>query len=191
LDRIADFLFEIGMLKRTPRTGWQFLGSGRESVAEHSFRTAVIAHALAQLEGTVDAARVLRMALFHDLPEARTGDLNYMNQKYVQVDEARAVEDLAHGLPFGDDIRDLLTEFRAQTTAEAFIVRDADHLEMLLQLKEHLDVGNRNAEEWIPFSLRRLKTDVARDLAQRILAGESSAWWFDKGSDWWVKGGKV
>lgn len=191
MDRIADFLFEIGMLKRTPRSGWQFLGSGRESVAEHSFRAAVIAYTLARLDPTVDAGKVLRMALFHDLPEARTGDLNYMNQKYVQIDEARAVEDLARGLPFGDELSALLEEFRAQATPEAVVVRDADHLEMLLQLKEHLDVGNRNAEEWIPFSLKRLRTEGARDLAQRILAGDSSAWWFDKASDWWVRGGKV
>lgn len=191
MERVANFLFEIGMLKRTPRSGWQFLGSGRESVAEHSFRAAVIAFTLAHLDGTVDADRVLRMSLFHDLPEARTGDLNYMNQKYVRVDEEAAVADLARGLPFGAEIKELLAEFRAQATPEAVLVRDADHLEMLLQLKEHLDVGNRNAEEWIPFSLRRLRTDAARDLAQRILAGDSSAWWFDKDSDWWVRGGKV
>lgn len=191
MDRIADFLFEMGMLKRTPRTGWQFLGTGEESVAEHSFRTAMIAYTLARLSEDVDPDRVVRMALFHDLPEARTGDLNYMNQKYVQADEVKAVEDLTRGLSFGGEIRDHLTEFRAQSTPEAILVRDADHLEMLTQLKEHLDLGNRNAEEWIPFSLRRLQTDVARDLAQRILEGNSSAWWFDKGSDWWVKGGKV
>jgi len=37
MDSIADFLFEVGMLSRTPRSGYQFLGSGRESVAEHIF----------------------------------------------------------------------------------------------------------------------------------------------------------
>lgn len=191
MDRLANFLFEMGMLKRTPRTGWQFLGSGEESVAEHIFRTAMIAFVLARLDDAVDVDRVVRMALFHDLPEGRTGDLNYMNQKYVVADEARAVEDMTRGLSFGAELADLLAEFRAQATPEAVLARDADHLEMLLQLKEHLDVGNRNAEEWIPFSLRRLRTDAARDLAQRILEGDSSAWWFDRDSDWWVKGGKV
>ncbi len=191
MDRIADYLFEVGMLKRTPRTGWQFLGSGQESVAEHTYRTAMIVHALARLAWDVDVDRAVRMALFHDLPEARTGDQNYMNQKYVRVDEDRAADDLVRGLPFGDELGGLIAEFRAQQTAEAILVRDADNLEMLLQLKEHLDVGNRNAEEWIPFAVRRLRTDVARDLAQRILERDSSAWWFDKGSDWWVRGGKV
>jgi putative hydrolase of HD superfamily len=190
LDRIANFLFEMGMLKRTPRTGWQFLGSGEESVAEHSFRTAMIAYVLARVDGRADVDRVVRLALFHDLPEARTGDLNYMNQKYATVDEERAGADMTRGLPFGDEISQLLSEFRTQATPEALLARDADNLEMLLQLKEHHDIGNRNAEEWIPFALRRLNTDGARDLAQRIIAGDSSAWWFDKGSDWWVRGGK-
>ncbi len=189
MDRVADFLFEVGMLKRTPRTGWQFLGSGRESVAEHAFRTAVIAYALARMAGGgVDADRVVRMALFHDLPEARTGDLNYMNQKYVRVEEEAAERDLTRGLPFGEEIAGLLAEFRAQRTPEAVLARDADHLDMLLELKEHHDVGNRNAREWIPFSLKRLRTEVARRLAEKILERDSSAWWFDRESDWWVHG---
>lgn len=191
MKRVADFLFEAGMLKRTPRTGWQFLGSGAESVAEHAFRTAMIAFALAQGDGTVDPARVLEMALLHDLPEARTGDLNYMNQKYAKVDEARAVEDMAEGLPFGPKVKALLAEFVAQESAEALLVRDADNLEMICQLKEHLDVGNRNAAEWIPFSVARLKTEKAKALAEAVLAGDSSGWWFDRSSDWWVRGGKV
>ncbi|MHB8765849.1 MAG: HD domain-containing protein [Deferrisomatales bacterium] len=191
MDRVANFLFEMGMLKRTPRTGWQFLGSGQESVAEHIFRTAMIAYTLARLRDDVDVDRVVKLALFHDLPEARTGDLNYLNQKYVQVDEERAAEDMVRGLPFGGEITDLLAEFRAQATPEAILARDADNLEMVLQLKEHQDVGNRNAADWIPFALRRLQTDAARDLAQRVLEGDSSAWWFDKGSDWWTRGGKV
>ena len=48
------------------------------------------------------------ITLFHDVPEARTGDLNYVNKKYCQVDERKAVEDLAHTLPFGDDYRHLV-----------------------------------------------------------------------------------
>ena len=77
-----------------------------------------------------------------------------------------------------------------QRTPEAQLVRDADNLEMLIQLKEHHDVGNRNAEEWIPFTVRRLRSEAARELADAILKGDSSSWWFDRESDWWVRGGK-
>jgi putative hydrolase of HD superfamily len=95
MKNIANFLFEAGMLKRTPRTGFQFLGSGAESVAEHIFRTSMIGYTLAQLDEEADAGRVVLLCLFHDIPEARTGDLNYVNKKYVKVDERKAVEDLA------------------------------------------------------------------------------------------------
>jgi putative hydrolase of HD superfamily len=192
LDRIADFLFEVGMLKRTPRTGWQFLAGARgESVADHSFRVAIIAFALSRLDGAdVDADRVLRLALVHDLAEARTGDLNYMNQKYVQVDEERASADLVRGLPFAAEIAELLAEYRAEATGEAILAHDADQLELLLQLVEHRDAGVPATGHWVPFVLKRLHTDAARDLAARILEANSARWWFDRDSDWWVRGGK-
>ena len=190
MDRIAEFLFEVGMLKRTPRSGWQFLGTGSESVADHVFRATMIAFVLGRMDGMVDADKVLRLALVHDLPETRTGDLNYVNQKYVRADEARAAADLSEGLPFSDELSDLLTEYREEKTPEAVLAHDADQLEMLLQLKEHMDGGSPSAEDWTPFVLRRLRTDIARELAGRILGQDSTSWWFDQDSDWWVRGGK-
>jgi len=50
MKNIANFLFEAGMLKRTPRTGYQFLGTGAESVAEHIFRTIYIGYVLGGLQ---------------------------------------------------------------------------------------------------------------------------------------------
>jgi len=188
MKNIAHFLFELGMLKRTPRTGFQFLGSGAETVAEHIFRTAMIGYTLARLDGQADPGRVVLLCLFHDVPEARTGDLNYVNKKYVRADETRAVEDLARTLPFGDDYRALHAEFVARGTREALIAHDADQLEMILALKEHKDLGNRYADEWYPFSVRRLQTEVAKSLAETIWTTDSSRWWFDGDSDWWVNG---
>lgn len=190
MDRIVEFLFEVGMLKRTPRSGWQFLDGGSESVAEHVYRTTMVAYVLARLEGTVDTERVLRLALIHDLPEARTGDLNYVNQKYVTADETRAADDMTRGLPFGDELRELMAEYRGESSPEAVLAHDADQLEMLLELKEKHDSGCQAAADWTPFVLRRLRTDAAKDLADRILAGDSASWWFDRDSEWWVRGGK-
>lgn len=189
MKNLANFLFEVGMLKRTPRTGFQFLGSGAESVAEHSFRTAMIGYTLAQVDGKADVGRVLQLCLFHDIPEARIGDLNYVNKKYVKPDEERAVEDLARQLPFGDDYRATLQEFMAKQTHEAQMAHDADQLEMILALKEYKDLGNRYADEWYPFSLERLQTEVAKQLAATIWETDSSKWWFDDDKEWWVKGG--
>ncbi|TAN42421.1 MAG: HD domain-containing protein [Nitrospirae bacterium] len=190
MKRIANFLFEAGMLKRTPRSGFQFLGSGAESVAEHIFRTVCIGYTLGHLVKDVDSDKLLRMCLFHDLPEARTGDLNYVNKKYVKADEKKAINDLADTLPFGEDIRATLFEFLEGRTIEAQLAYDADQLEMILALKECKDLGNAYADEWLEFALKRLKTDVARELAATVLETDSSLWWFSDKSDWWIRGKK-
>jgi len=185
---IANFFYEVGMLKKTPRSGFQFLGSGAESVAEHSYRTAMIGYALAKMSEGVDCGRVVMMCLFHDLPEARIGDLNYVNKKYVQANEKKAIDDLAATLPFGREYQDTLEEFGEHDSPEARIAHDADQLEMILALKEHKDLGNRYADEWFPFAVRRLQTDLAKELAETIWQTDSSLWWFDNESDWWVTG---
>ena len=190
MKNIANFLFEAGMLKRTPRSGFQFLGSGAESVAEHIFRTTYIAYALGKQASDVDVDRMIKMCLFHDLPEARTGDLNYVNKKYVEANEKKAVEDLAQTLPFGNELRELILEFVEGKTEEAKLARDADQIEMILALKEYKDLGNKYADEWLDFSLKRLQTGAARELAKTILETDSSLWWFSDKGDWWISGGK-
>ncbi len=191
MKNIAHFLFEAGMLKRTPRTGYQFLGSGAESVAEHIFRTIYIGYTLGRMSGKVNVDRIVQMCMFHDLPEARTGDLNYVNKKYVEVNVRKAVEDMASPLPFGNEIKGLILEFEEGRTEEARIARDADQLEFILALKEWKDIGNAYAEEWLEFSLKRLQTGTAQELAKTILETDSSLWWFSDKSDWWVRGGKL
>jgi putative hydrolase of HD superfamily len=188
MKRIANFLFEAGMLKRTPRTGFQFLGSGAESVAEHIFRTVYIGYTLGRLSKNVDTDKLIKICLFHDLPEARTGDLNYVNKKYVKADVEKAVDDLASTVPFGNEIRELIREFEIGESTEAQLAHDADQLELILALKEYKDVGNKYADEWLDYALKRLKTETARELAETILETDSSLWWFSEKSNWWVTG---
>jgi putative hydrolases of HD superfamily len=190
LQSAAHFLFEVGMLRRTPRSGLQFLGSGEDSVAEHILRTAYVGFVLGSLVPEADRAKLVLMCMLHDLPEARTGDLNYENKKYVRADEMAAVRDLARGVPFGADLEALITEFNASATLEAKLANDADQLELLLVLKEELDRGNPQAQEWIPFALKRLGTPLAQRLAEVLLATHSSDWWFADRGDWWVWGGR-
>ncbi len=190
MDSIANFLFEVGMLNKTPRSGYQFLGSGRESVAEHILRTIFVGYSLCKMDKSLDELRVLKMCLFHDLPEARTGDMNYVNKKYVEVDEEKAVRELTEGLFFGNDIKAVIDEFNRKETKEALIALDADQIALILQLKEYGDLGNKYSEEWIKYALQRLNTKEAKDLAGRIIKTDSSNWWFREKSDWWVNGNR-
>lgn len=191
LKAIADFLFEVGMLKRTPRSGFQFLGTGDETVAEHSLRCAIIGYVLARMSDNPTMERVVLMCLFHDLVEARTGDLNYVNKKYVKADEEAAVRDMTMSLPFGDEVRELTDEFNRRETVEAQIAHDADQIEMILQLKELGDLGNRYSVDWITAAVKRLRTEDGKRLARSILNTDFSAWWFkEKEDQWWVNAGR-
>ncbi len=190
MDNIANFLFEVGMLNKTPRTGYQFLGSGKESVAEHILRALFVGYTLCKMDSSLDEKRVLKMCLFHDLPEARTGDMNYVNKKYVDVNEEKAVRESTEGIFFGGDIKAAIDEFNKKETKEALIALDADQLALILQLKEYEDLGNKYAKEWISYALQRLNTKDAKELAEKIIKTDFSSWWFKEKSDWWVNGNK-
>jgi putative hydrolase of HD superfamily len=186
MDSLANFLFEVGMLSRTPRSGYQFLGSGKESVAEHVLRTVFVGYTLCKMDDSLDEFRVLKMCFLHDLPEARTGDMNYVNKKYVNVDEEKAVSELTESLFFGDDIKAAIDEFNRKETKESLIARDADQIALILQLKECGDLGNKYSEEWIDFALKRLNTENGKKLAERIIKTDSSQWWFKEKGSWWI-----
>ena len=192
MENIVKFFFEIGMLKKTPRTGYQFLGSGKESVADHSFRTAIIGYSLASMESHVDKDKVLRMCLFHDTHEARTADHNYVNKRYVKVNETKALEDQSENLHFREELLTLFDEYNKGESAEAKLARDSDQLDMILELKEQLDIGNISAKDWLEFALKRLLTEAGRKTAAIILETHSADWWFHREKDadreWWVNG---
>ena len=184
---IINFLFEAGILAKTPRSGFHFLGTGEQSVSEHILRTVLIGYSLASMEKGVDAAKVMKMCLLHDFAEARTSDLNYVHQKYVVSDEEKAIEDLVQTVPFGDDIKQTLMEYKERKSIEALFAKDADQLEWLLSLKEQVDIGNRRAEQWMISAEKRLKTAAAKELARKIRETDSNGWWFGDPEDrWWI-----
>lgn len=186
-DSLVDYLFEVGILAKTPRSGFYFLGSGEQSVAEHSNRVVHIGFSLATLTEGADVGRVMKMCLFHDLPEGRTSDLNYVHQKYTEVKDEQALSDLAANLPFGEEISSLYQEYEERQTLEAQLAKDADQLEWILSLKEQVDIGNSRANTWLPSAVKRLKTNIAQQLATKILLTNSDNWWFaDKGDQWWI-----
>ena len=191
MNDIVNFLFEAGMLARTPRSFASFLGSGDQSVAEHINRVSYIGYVLATMDKRADISKVLKMCLFHDIAEARVSDLNYVHQKYTEKKEEEAVKDLTETLPFGKDMRELIEEYERRESREACLVKDADNLEFLLSLKEQVDTGNERARTWMPPLMKRFITQEAKELAKVIMKTDSDKWWFrDKEDSWWVNRGK-
>ena len=187
--QIANFLFEVGILARTPRSGFHFLGTGDQSVAEHINRVSYIGYMLALMEKDIDISKVLKMCLLHDISETRISDLNYVHQKYVERKEHEAHKDITNSVPFGDEMLSLIEEYEERKTKEAILVKDADNLEWILALKEELDTGNTRALSWIKPAIERLKTENARQIVKEIMKTDSNDWWYDKKSQkskWWV-----
>jgi putative hydrolases of HD superfamily len=179
MSQLANYLNEVGMLNRTPRSGFAFLGAGEQSVAEHMFRMMHVAFLLTRMSQAAepaDMSHVLRLVMFHDLPEARTSDHNYVNRKYVQENLQKVLEDGASHWPFGDEIAGYVREFEAAETPAARLAKDADQLELLLVLKEQGDLGHPHVDDWIKPLVARLKTDAGKRLAEEILATRWDEW---------------
>lgn len=190
MSRLADFLFEAGMLRRTPRTGYQFLGSGGENVAEHSFRAALIGYVLAEMEGA-NPEHTAMLCLIHDFHEARTGDFNYVNSIYNTSTPRRAMQHALKGTGLTKKLLGLWDEQEKEETPEARLAADADQIDLIMNLVEQRDLGNKYADKWLQAALERLATDAGKALAAEIARGDHTDWWY-KGPDrdWWVKKGK-
>jgi putative hydrolase of HD superfamily len=178
---LAKFLYEMGQLKRVKRSGWWIAGiKDPETVAEHSFRTAVIAYLLARLEG-VDPEKAVLMALFHDMPEARTNDAHRIVRRYADWGEVdkKAVHEQSKRLP--DEMKKqmvtLFEELGKEVSPEAKVVRDADLLECIVQAREYQALGYGDVIDWIFNAQKALKTDSAKRIAMECINTEPKEWW--------------
>ncbi|MGB9441201.1 MAG: HD domain-containing protein [Desulfobacterales bacterium] len=180
MKNIANLLFEAKILKEIPRSGYHFLGVGKESVAEHCFSTTFIAYVMSRMEPEIDALKLICMCLIHDLPETRIGDLNTVHKKYVKADETKAFKDTIERLAFRQDLTDLFDEFNAGRSIEAKLAHDADQLALILELKDLMDIGYKPPETWIQNVIGRLQTETGQKIARAVMDTPRDAWWRDE-----------
>jgi putative hydrolase of HD superfamily len=180
LQNIVEWILEAGLLKRTSRSGWSLMGvSDAESVADHSWRCAVIGYVLAHME-RADVYRTLLMTLFNDIHETRITDLHKMAQHYVDAEAAedRSFSDQIGGLPNGirDELSATRNEYKAQESKESIVARDADILECLIQAKEYSEQGQTSAALFMK-NAGHLQTNSARKLWALMESTDVNAWW--------------
>lgn len=178
---LMDFLHTIEALKCNTRHSWTSTGR-HESVAEHSWRLAVMALLLREAMPGVDMDKVMRMCLIHDFGEAVTGDIPTFEKK--EVDEA--VENVAvAGLLLqlsgkaGEELSALFAEMNAMETAEARVYKALDKLEAVIQHNEapldtwlplEYDLNRTYAsEECAPFPfLKELREEALRETERKV-----------------------
>ncbi|AFL95707.1 metal-dependent phosphohydrolase, HD superfamily [Thermococcus cleftensis] len=152
---LLDLLLEAGNLKRLPRTGWLLRGvPNPESIADHSYRVALITLFLAdelKVKGVdVNVERALKMALLHDLAEARITDIPLTAQYYIDKGKAekKAAMELFIKTPKPEEYFRLWREYEEELSLEGRLVKFADKLEMLIQACEYERAGFSNLDEF-------------------------------------------
>ncbi len=177
---ILNFFSEVGQLKNIKRSGWWTIGiKNPESVADHSFRCALICFVLAKLEGA-EPYKTAMIGLCNDLHEARIGDQHKVSQKYFDHKNAekKASEDQLFNLPdhFAKDIRGFMKELWDDHTKEGIVARDADILECMIQGREYYSYGSELAKEFYHSSYKLLKTESAKELASMLDEWDPQEW---------------
>lgn len=178
-------MFEVGSLRKVIRAHQQTLLSFdlSDTISSHSFRVAMIAYCLAKALGA-DADKAIKIAMVHDMEEARSSDHHWVAKKYVKVFDHEILADQLRDMPpWAKEIHELVHEAHERKTLEGKIVKDADLLDQLFLLREYDWQGNKEAREWLkgPHRLSRqeqlMHTPLARALAKEVKRQAPSQWW--------------
>jgi len=164
----VDFFHEIGKLKGKSRRGWVINNiKNPESIAEHTFRAAIMAWVLGKNKKNFNIEKVLKIALIHDLCEIYAGDTTpydsilprtkkkraelmktwprfsnaekkrIAKEKYSK--EKKALTKLISKLPVDikKEIKNLWLDYEKGLTVEGRFFRQMDRLEDFLQSMEY------------------------------------------------------
>ena len=119
----------------------------RESVAEHSWRLALMAMLLEEEFPEVDINKVIKMCLIHDLGEAFTGDIATFDKTEAdsqKEDELYQKWIAGFPKPQKSQFQVLLKEMMELTTKEAKLYKALDKMEAVIQHNE------ADIRSWLP-----------------------------------------
>jgi putative hydrolase of HD superfamily len=180
MKRDVELLYEIGCLRFMPRLWKRFLNADFANVTEHTYRVVWTSLMLAAHEKKVNYEKLVKMALVHDVPESRTGDVDYISRQYATRDEERAVKDIFEGTVLEKEMVGLWREVEAKQTLEAKIVKDADTLDVELELMEQsargmeiTDVLTENRQRQVR---KKLFTEAAKKYWEEIYWSNPHDW---------------
>jgi len=187
-EKLGYLLYEIGSLRKIPRSHRQNLLTNdvSDNLSSHIFRVTWIGWFLAT-ECSADPYKTIMMCMLHDLPEARSGDQNWINKKYVKVYEDEIIKDqLQNTNPKQEkELTKLYKEYELRESLEAKLAKDADLIDQMLLLKEHAHNGNKEASNWLHLEeletknnhFKLLHHEVSKQLAREIAKQQPSDWW--------------
>lgn len=173
--KTLDFALVLGNLKKQKRTGWvRESVPNPESVAEHSFRMAVLVMILAPKVGA-DSAKAMKMALIHDIGEAETGDIVTTRGTQIQSNLQSKIENERRALVQifnlidSDEYIHLFDEFEENKTREAMLVKQIDKLEMAIQALEYEQEHAVDLQEFFDDASSKIQDENIKEIMVQIL----------------------
>lgn len=164
----------VGKLKRLKRSGWVLNNiTNPETVAEHSFRLAILAMVIAPKMG-VDQLKVVKMALVHDIGEAEIGDIivsdgeKILNDPKVKVENERKALNQILSLVDTKEYIKLFDEFEEQNTPEAKLVKQLDKIEMGIQALEYEEQDDKSLESFFVNTRLAVEDEYLKDILRYI-----------------------
>ena len=159
-----------GKLKKEKRSGWVKSGvKNPESVADHSFRMALMALFLTPEK--LDKSKVVNLCLIHDLAEAKTGDIitwkNHDMKKYEKKKlEQKAIKNISNN----KQLLNLWNEYEERETKESKFAKQLDILEMVLQAYEYkLDKKEDELNKYIDTFFKTGKQKINNPKLKKLL----------------------
>lgn len=168
-------------LKCNTRHSWTSNGR-HESVAEHSWRIALMALLMRDEFPEIDMDKVIRMCLIHDLGEAFTGDIPTFEKK--EEDSEKEDEIFSQWIstfpnPYDEEFTELLKEMNERKTNEAKLYKALDNLEAVIQHNEadistwielEYDLQFTYGADKVEFSpyLKELKKEIDKRTTEKI-----------------------
>ena len=187
----SDLLQNLHLMERLKdATRHCYTSQGRhESVAEHSWRLALMAYWISDEFPEVDMNKVIKMCLIHDIGEAFTGDI----PTFLKTDTDRQTEDSLldqwiRSLPaeISSDLTALYREMEAQETAESKVYKAMDKLEAVIQHNEsplntwsenEYELNKTYAFDTVAFSdwLMDLRKEILADTLEKLKTEKDQA----------------
>ena len=173
---LESFFQKVLELKSIPRQGWKdkLDMDDVESVADHSYSTAIMSMVLSDLEG-LNTEKIIKMALLHDLAESIIGDItpDKMNGMRKINIENKAMTQILENLPsnVSQQYIVLWDDFQKNSSREANFLHEIDKLEMVFQAKFYLDKGisKEKLRSFFKTANNEIKNKQLRSILSRIL----------------------
>ncbi len=176
---LVEFFHEAGKLKDVKRTGWQMCSvPNPESVADHTYRTALMALILAPKD--LDMEKCLKMAIIHDICEVYTDDIpagdtegnEASNLEEKAQAEKKAMERILSLVdePSRSELMALWLECEQKASPEAKFIKELDSLEMAFQSSEYEAKGCKTGG-LLNHAVRRIETPKIKAIFDELLKG--------------------